>query len=108
MEPSDLKKLIADITEWRIQKKTKVDRLPPSFWERAISLDKKYPNISVREKCKLNPTQWKRHKENHAQALVPSQFLELSEKSAVLEKQNHQPQVTLELKLPSGIIVRFF
>ena len=108
MEPSDLKKLITDITEWRLQKKTKASRLPPSFWERAIALDKKYPNISVREKCKLNPMQWKRHKENHAPNLFPPHFLELSEQSSVLDKVKHQPQVTLELKLPSGITVRFF
>jgi hypothetical protein len=108
MEPSDLRKLIADLTEWRLNKKTKADRLPLSFWERALALDKKYPKLSVREKCKLNSFQWKRRKDKKSPISLPPQFLELSEKSPVPTQQHQAPQVTLELKLPSGITVRFF
>jgi hypothetical protein len=108
MEPSDFKKFIADLSEWRLNKKKKTDRLPSSFWERALALDKKYPNLFVRERCKLNSIQWKRHKENKSPTPLPRHFLELPDQAPVLNQSCQSPQVTLELKLPSGITVRFF
>jgi len=108
MVPSDLKKLIADLSEWRLNKKNKTDRLPISFWERAIELDKKYPQLCVRERCKLNSVQWAKHKSKSISKYPSQTFVELPSQS--LESLSSRPssEVTLELKLPSGILVRFF
>ena len=108
MEPSDLKKLIAELTEWRLNKKNKTDRLPASFWERAIALDKKYPKLCVRERCKLNSVQWAKHKSKNVSKFTSKSFVELPSQSLESAPSRPSSEVALELKLPSGITVRFF